>query len=165
MFCRADVGAIKPKYEKLELIEFSEKIIEEIKSANPKSLKVNFSASQNKLYVLTDKKLYTQILSNLLSNAIKYNLENLNVDVNISKSNGEFTLRVTDNGIGIPEKDRDKIFNPFFRADNTREIAGSGLGLSIVQQSVRILSGEIDFVSDKRGTKFLVKIPVNGLTR
>jgi signal transduction histidine kinase len=165
MFCRADVKAIKPKYEKLEIIEFSKELITEIKGTNSNAVKINFSASEDRLYVLTDKKLYTQIFSNLLSNAIKYNPENLKVDINISKSNGEFSLQVIDNGIGIPEQDKNKIFKPFFRAGNTREIPGSGLGLSIVQQSVGILNGEVDFVSAKSGTEFTVKIPVNGMTR
>ena len=107
--------------------------------------------------------MFSQIFSNLVSNAIKYTPLNHNVDVSIARLNGNAIFEVRDYGIGIPENERRKIFNPFFRALNTKGITGSCLGLAIVQKSVNLLEGNISFLSDeKRGTMFTVTIPVNG---
>jgi len=163
MFYQADTKTIKPRYEIIEIISFSEKIIEEIKNSFSESPQINFYPKIEELNVTSDKKFFSQMFSNLISNAIKYTPLNHNVDVSITQLNGNAILEVRDYGIGIPENERRKIFNPFFRACNTKGITGSGLGLSIVQKSVNVLEGNISFQSDeKRGTMFTVTIPVNG---
>jgi signal transduction histidine kinase len=163
MFCRADINAIIPKYEKIEIISCSEKIIGKIKTSFSDSPQINYYPKIEELNVSTDKKLFTQILSNLISNAIKYSPLNRNVDVSISQLNGQVILEVRDYGIGIPENERSKIFTPFFRARTAKNTAGSGLELAIVQQLVKILEGTISFPSDENwGTVFTVTIPVNG---
>jgi signal transduction histidine kinase len=163
MFCQADINAIIPKYEKIEIISCSEKIIGKITTSFSKSPQINFYPKIEELNISTDKKLFSQILSNLISNAIKYTPSNRNVDVSITQLNGEVILEIRDYGIGIPENERSKIFIPFFGARATKNTAGSGLGLAIVQQAVKILEGKISFIShEKRGNMFTVKIPVNG---
>jgi signal transduction histidine kinase len=163
MFCRADINAIIPKYEKIEIISCSEKIIGKIKTAFSESPQINFYPKIEELNISTDKKLFSQILSNLISNAIKYTPSNQNVDVSITRLNGEVILEIRDYGIGIPENERSKIFTPFFRAQAKKNTAGSGLELAIVRQAVKILEGKISFGShEKRGTTFTVTIPVNG---
>ncbi|MBT8385805.1 MAG: HAMP domain-containing histidine kinase [Ignavibacteria bacterium] len=163
MFYRTDTKTIKLNYEKFEIISFSKKIIEEIKNTFSETPQINYYPKVEELNVTSDKKLFSQIFSNLFSNAIKYTPLNQNVNVSISRLNENAILEVRDYGIGIPENERRNIFNPFFRASNTKGITGSGLGLSIVQKSVNVLEGNISFLSDeKRGTMFTVKIPVNG---
>jgi len=163
MFCKADTKLIKPQYENFELINYSKKIVEEIKNTFSAAPKINFYPKTDELKISSDKKLFSQILSNLISNAIKYSPSNQNVDVSIIRTNGNAIIEVRDYGIGIPENERHKIFTPFFRAHNTKQIAGTGLGLAIVQQSVKILGGKISFLCDEsRGTTFTVTIPVNG---
>ena len=163
MFCRADINAVKPKHEEIEIISCSEKIIGKIKSSFSELPQINFYPKIEELNVFTDKKLFTQILSNLISNAIKYTPSNESVDVSITQLNGELILEIRDYGIGIPENERGKIFTPFFRARTTKNTAGSGLGLAIVQQAVKILKGKIRFISnEKSGTMFTITIPVNG---
>ena len=163
MFYRTDTKTIKPKHEKFDIISFSKKIIEEIKNTFSESPQINFYPKIEELNVTSDKKLFSQIISNLISNAIKYTPLYHNVDVSIARLNGNAILEVRDYGIGIPENERCKIFNPFFRASNTKGITGSGLGLAIVQKSVNVLEGKISFLSnEKRGTMFTITIPVNG---
>jgi signal transduction histidine kinase len=163
MFCKADTKSIKPQYEKFEIINYSKQIVEEIKNTLSVALKINFYPKTEEFKIFSDKKLFSQILFNLLSNAIKYSSSNQNVDVIIAQLNGNAIIEVRDYGIGIPENERHKIFTPFFRANNTKEIVGTGLGLAIVQQLVNTLKGKISFLSDEnRGTMFTVTIPVNG---
>ena len=163
MFFKADKKLIKPQYENFELINYSKKIVEEIKNTFSAAPKINFYPKTDELKISSDKKLFSQILSNLISNAIKYSPSNQNVDVSIIRTNGNAIIEVRDYGIGIPENERHKIFTPFFRAHNTKQIAGTGLGLAIVQQSVKILGGKISFLCDgSRGTTFTLTIPVNG---
>ena len=73
-------------------------------------------------------------------------------------------MRVTDNGIGIPEEDREHIFERFYRVDKTRsrEIGGTGLGLSIVRDTVESRGGHItvDQRPDGPGTVFTVRLPL-----
>jgi signal transduction histidine kinase len=68
---------------------------------------------------------------------------------------------VSDNGIGIPEEDKPRLFESFHRAGNTANIQGTGLGLSIVKNAVDLHRGKITFESKiNKGTKFTVEIPI-----
>lgn len=163
MFCNSNTESIKPQYEKFELINYSKKIVDEVKNNFSTPPKINFYSKTEELKISSDKKLFSQILSNLISNAIKFSRPNQNVDVSILQFNGNAMIEVRDYGIGIPENEIHKIFTPFFRAYNTKEIAGTGLGLAIVQQLTKNLKGKISFISDQSsGTTFTVTIPVNG---
>ncbi len=73
---------------------------------------------------------------------------------------GNIVFHVKDQGIGIPIEDQKHLFDRFFRASNTANIQGTGLGLNIVKRYVDLLSGEINFTSEfGKGTTFHIKIP------
>ncbi|MCC8064638.1 MAG: HAMP domain-containing histidine kinase [Clostridiales bacterium] len=104
-----------------------------------------------------------QILFNLMENAVKYNLPGGSVTVSAWQAEGKVQLRVEDTGIGIPEADRDKVFDRFFRVDKARSRAagGTGLGLSIVWDTVKRWGGDITLgPGAERGTWFLVTFPL-----
>ncbi len=104
-----------------------------------------------------------QILFNLMENAVKYNLPGGSVTVSAWQAEGKVHLRVEDTGIGIPEADRDKVFDRFFRVDKARSRAagGTGLGLSIVWDTVKRWGGDITLGPGQvRGTWFLVTFPL-----
>lgn len=84
------------------------------------------------------------IMNNLVSNAVKYNRDDGRVDVTLSKSGGEVRLAVADTGIGMTQEDAAKLFNEFVRIKNskTRNILGSGLGLSIVKKIAMLYEGD-----------------------
>lgn len=108
-----------------------------------------------------DKKLIRNIVGNLLSNALKYAGKDCIINFWIEEINAKIIITIIDNGIGIPEKDQERLFEPFFRAGNIENIQGHGLGLSIVKKAVEMHNGEITFESNEnKGTKFIVKIPV-----
>ncbi len=84
-----------------------------------------------------------QICFNLVENAIKYNVPNGRVNIRVYSDSDQIILEVADTGIGIPESDRPKVFNRFYRVDKARSRAagGTGLGLSIVRDTVRRHNG------------------------
>jgi len=104
----------------------------------------------------------SQIFRNLLENAIKYNLPGGKVTVTTRRAEEEILLEVADTGLGIPEEDRERIFQRFYRVDKARSRAagGTGLGLSIVQDTVRLHGGTVDVAPrEGGGTVFTVTLP------
>ena len=86
--------------------------------------------------------------SNLIGNAVKYVSNEGIVHINISENENKLAVAVCDNGVGIPDKDRENIFKDFYRASNIRkDFEGTGLGLSFVKQIVERHKGQIDVES------------------
>lgn len=116
------------------------------------------------VYADIDSVKFNIVISNLVENAIKYNNEDGNVRVSLNADYKYFYLKVADNGIGIPQDCQDKVFERFYRVDKARarETGGSGLGLSITRNIVRMHHGEIRLYSKEgEGTTFTVRIPIN----
>lgn len=102
------------------------------------------------------------VLNNLLSNAVKYNREGGRVDVTLSRNADGIHLVVTDTGIGMTAQEVGRLFGEFVRIrnDRTRDVPGSGLGLSIVKKVVELAGGEVSVESEpERGTTFTVRLP------
>jgi signal transduction histidine kinase len=102
------------------------------------------------------------ILNNLISNAVKYNRTGGTVTVTVDCSEDDFTISVADTGIGMNADEREMLFEEFSRIKNekTRNISGSGLGLSIVKKVVELYHGVIEVTSEpERGSVFTVIIP------
>ena len=102
------------------------------------------------------------IFNNLISNAVKYNRTGGRVDVFIEKLPSAVKLSVSDTGIGLSSEEKNKIFDDFVRIKNTktRNITGSGLGLSIVKKIVEMYKGSIDVQSvPDKGTTFSITLP------
>jgi signal transduction histidine kinase/CHASE3 domain sensor protein len=104
-----------------------------------------------------------RVLMNLLSNAVKFTPEGGKVTVAAETRNGEAVLTVSDNGIGIPPAEQEKLFQRFFRASNATDAAipGTGLGLTIVHTIVANHGGEMEVHSEEgRGTTFTARLPL-----
>lgn len=105
------------------------------------------------------------IWSNLISNAVKYSLKAGEVRVSLKFREGELVGQVSDQGIGIPEEAKDRLFSEFFRARNARDLSvpGTGLGLAIVQQALEKAGGRIAFESEEgKGSTFTFYLPAEG---
>jgi PAS domain S-box-containing protein len=156
---RSDRGKIEFNPSALNLRNFSEEIIEQVKlQALPKhNIIFNYRLSYQK--ILADPKLLNHILSNLLTNAVKFSPEGGDVSLSVEDEKEFIKFIIEDNGIGIPPEAANNLFEPFFRARNSIDIKGTGLGLSIVKRYVELHNGEISFESQPgKGAKFFVKI-------
>ncbi|MGB3536034.1 MAG: ATP-binding protein [Microcoleaceae cyanobacterium] len=108
-----------------------------------------------------DPKLVKYILTNLLSNALQYSLPNtpVTLDLNVEDQKGIFTI--VDQGAGIPADELLQVFQPFYCASNTHHQSGDGLGLTIVEKSVKLHKGQFAVDSQiKQGCTFTVVLPV-----
>ena len=121
--------------------------------------KIQFECNLPNLWMMLDSRLILQVLNNLVSNAVKYSQPNPFVIIKLKDCNNEFQLSIKDNGIGIPLTDQKNMFQPFFRAENAKQIPGNGLGLNIVRESIRLHGGDISFTSSLgNGTTFVVHL-------
>jgi len=114
--------------------------------------------------VFADSSRLVQIFQNLIDNAIRYGRTPGKVDVSFSIKDNMAVVSVGDNGIGIPDTERDNIFGRFYRASNAVKFAsnGSGLGLFIVKSLVEQMGGTVWFESiENVGTKFFFTLPLN----
>jgi two-component system sensor histidine kinase SenX3 len=119
-------------------------------------------AKKSKLRVMGDPGLLQVAVSNLIANAIKYSPDHTRVGVGVRRSDGFVEISVTDQGVGIPEVDLDRVFERFYRVDPARSRAtgGTGLGLAIVKHVVGNHGGDIRVWSQQgRGSTFTVRLP------
>ncbi|GAA3653826.1 sensor histidine kinase [Asaccharospora irregularis] len=122
---------------------------------------ITVSFSNDNLTLNADKDKITQVIINLLSNAIKYTNEGGNIEIRLFEHKTGIKLIVKDNGVGIPDEDKEYIFERFYRVDKsrTRLTGGAGIGLSIVKAIVDSHNGTIDVESKEgKGTIFSVYI-------
>jgi PAS domain S-box-containing protein len=113
--------------------------------------------------VLADEDRFTQVLTNLISNAAKFSPEGGTIGVSTQARNGGVRVSVSDEGPGIPEEFRKRIFSKFSQADgsDTRKRGGTGLGLSITRAIVEMLGGQVSFETQEgKGTTFHVDLPL-----
>ena len=136
-------GKVQYDPEDLAFVEFCENLVEEFNDVKADGGHLNFVIKGEPYNVALDPKLLTHSLSNLISNAFKYSEGKKNPDLTIHFKPNELVVSIKDYGIGIPEDEFPKLFQPFFRANNVTEIKGTGLGLSIAKEYVEINKGEI----------------------
>ncbi len=123
--------------------------------------KILYSHAGNEV-VMIDKQFFRNIIINLLSNAIKFSPENKPITITTKVNELQLNIMVKDEGIGIPNDEKNNLFERFFRAKNASNIQGTGLGLNIVSKYIEELRGEIDFDSElNEGTTFYITIPLN----
>ena len=133
--------------EKIDLCEVSYKIVESLKEEIRNGVNISFSGSEAMIY--GNRELIESIISNLAENAIKYNRENGDVYVSVYTEGDKAILKVEDTGVGIEEKDFERIFERFYRVDKGRskQVGGTGLGLSIVKHACILNNASIDVQS------------------
>lgn len=119
------------------------------------------------LYVQVDVEKFEKIINNLIFNAIKFNVENgwIQVVIRSSPDNNSVLISVSDSGVGISEKDQQRIFERYYQGSATANFAGgSGIGLSLVKEFTSLLGGNISLLSGpEEGTTFTLQFPVSKL--
>jgi len=132
-------------------------------AAAARGLTLAWEDTDRRLMVSGDSGQLDRLVMNLLSNAVKFTHEGGSVSVGTGCDGGLAVLRVSDTGIGVPERERKELFTRFFRASNAVEesIPGTGLGLAIVRTIVANHRGDLDMTSlEGKGTTVTVRIPL-----
>lgn len=160
---RIDQGRLALNSEKVDLCETAQEVIKNnqvLAQAN----KVTLALKQEKCVpaIVGDKRKLAVVLDNLVSNAIKYMEDGGQVEVAVAESDGKVKVSVTDNGVGIPKNQQDKIFQKFFRIENAtkNQTEGTGLGLYIAKNIIEQSGGKVWFESEEnKGSTFYFTLP------
>lgn len=152
---KLEAGKVEANPNWFDMIAFSEEITEEMQLMSKQNQLIVYEHQGTTGQVLLDQNLLKNCIINLISNAIKYSGEDTMIQFNSIINDHELIVCVKDNGIGIPVADINNLFEPFFRAHNTGDIPGTGLGLNIVKRYVGLMNGTCTCESEQNmGTTF-----------
>jgi len=158
-------GKLDVKFVPVPLVEVVKQamdLFDVVAFQNSIDLKAEVLAPDAATAVMGDRERLMQILSNLLSNALKYAGAGGNILIRLAREAEDVKLTVTDNGIGIPNGEKDRVFEKFYQVDNpiTRHKGGTGLGLAITKELVVLHGGQIWVESGSNGgCSFQVVMP------
>ena len=162
-FSRIEAGRVQAVYEPTDLATFTADLASSFRSAIEKAgmaLTVDCPPLDAPVYV--DHEMWEKIVLNLLSNAFKYTFDG-SITVSLHQKGTMVELSVKDTGVGIPEEELPRMFERFHRVEGTkgRTYEGTGIGLSLVQELVKLLNGTIRIESTMgKGSTFTVALPV-----
>lgn len=153
----------KMSLDKVSIYQVFKEVYEmTIYMANSKNIKLDYYFDDKEIEILSNRDYIKQIFLNLVDNAIKYTPENKKIEVYVKKESKNITIKVIDEGVGIPKEDINRIFERFYRVDKarSRDVGGTGLGLAITKHIVKSLDGTIVVNSElNKGSEFIVTIP------
>lgn len=147
--------------EKIELSSLIEEAIQDLSFISDKK-NINIENICQEIYIEGSDLLIYRVFYNLIENAIKYNHNNGYVKI-YSKKNKDFAeIYVEDSGIGIANSEKENIFKAFYRIKANEEI-GSGLGLSLVKETIKLHRGKIKVLDKEKGSLIKVSLPISNL--
>lgn len=156
--------AYQPHFEELNLAELLEDLMAKLADRHPEAT-IALEKNDDFPTVKLDKQGIISIANNLLENAIKYADGPPEIEVRLSSSEKTVVMEFADNGPGIPDSEKKRIFDKFYRigSEETRQTKGTGLGLYIVQQIVKAHNGRIQVLDNQpKGTVFKITFTVDG---
>lgn len=161
---KIDAGRLKLELSSININEVLSEASQMIYPlANEKKLDVKINFDNSLPFVYADKKKLRQVIYNLLSNAIKFTNTGGHIAVSSKKANDFLQISVSDDGIGILEEEKEKIFEPFAQVDeyDARKFGGTGLGLTLVKDLIELHGGSISVNSKPdKGSTFTFTIPI-----
>jgi two-component system, OmpR family, phosphate regulon sensor histidine kinase PhoR len=145
-------------------VDVAQAIAEAVADVEPKAQgkQIAITVDAGALSASCDPKALDQILVNLLDNAVKYTQAGGHVWVRARRAGDRVRVEIADDGPGIPEQHRERVFERFYRVDpgRSREMGGTGLGLSIVKHLVESMGGDVGVeANEPRGSRFWVDLP------
>jgi signal transduction histidine kinase len=155
---------IQADFEWLDPAESGAQALEDVRlAASQKDVQVRVQAPAKFQLLVAARRRLRQVFSNLLANAVKFSPPGGTVILHARDEPDRLVVEVMDEGMGIPADEQALVFEDFFRSRNAKEVAGSGLGLSIARKIVEAHAGEIwvesPYAEGKPGAKFTVAIP------
>ncbi|MDH6097482.1 ATP-binding protein [Anabaenopsis sp. FSS-46] len=160
LFAQAESGKINFDPKPLDLVKFCHNLVAEMHIISMEK-RINFLSNLEVINAFFDAKLLDYILKNLLENAIKYSPKNSMIDLIMTYQEKYIFFQVKDQGIGIPTRDKERLFEAFYRGSNIGNIHGNGLGLSIIKTLVDLHGGQVNLESEvDKGTTITVMLPL-----
>ena len=158
---RLDAGKLNFQPAVLDLNAFCRRLVDEVLSATSHRCPIEFSLASALPQAHADERLLAHILTNLLSNAVKYSEPGVGVRFAVERDSTEALFVIRDEGIGIFEEDKQRLFTAFHRGANVGSRAGTGLGLLLVKRCVELHHGKVRIESKvDHGTTVTVRLPV-----
>jgi PAS domain S-box-containing protein len=156
---RLELGKFKFEARPLVVPDWLVQMMAELERGNPQASRISLTCDGLDAPRTADSQLLRHIVVNLLGNALKYSDPDTPVQLAVRGVDGELHLRITDQGIGIPEADLPRLFGSFHRGTNVGNISGTGIGLHIVKECVDLHRGQIEVSSRPgEGTTFTVRL-------
>lgn len=159
---RSDIGKLDGLAQPVDITDLISTVISQLHlKISEKNLKIAFFPAKEVILVKGHSQMLSILFSNLIDNAIKYTPNNGKINLEIKNSHHEVIISIQDNGVGISNKNLRKIFDRFYRVDDSRsQTKGFGLGLAIVKSIIKQHQGRITVDSQTgRGTTFTVSLP------
>ena len=162
---RMDSGA---QQMDLELVNFNELVdyildrFDMMVNSQEKNYRIVREFTERDLWVEIDTDKIMQVLDNIMNNAIKYSPDGGKIEVHLMETHNNVVLSVSDEGLGIPKKDLEKVFERFYRVDKARarQQGGTGLGLAISKEVMKAHKGQIWVESvEGKGSTFYISLP------
>jgi len=156
---------LERKEEKIQEVNMAEMASAAMVTVQPYAIQMDVTINvevKTDVVIMADPDDMEIVFNNLISNAVKYNKVGGKADITIDSSDGDAVVIISDTGIGINKNDTENLFTEFVRIKNekTRNISGSGLGLSIVKKVIELYHGTIDVESTPDvGTVFTIRLP------
>jgi signal transduction histidine kinase len=155
-----EMGTVAMRRQRVKIAELLEDVYQTMsRSKQVESLEFDLKLDHDLGTVQLDKDLVRVCVNNLISNAIKYNKPGGKIELSAEQNDMEVLIRVRDTGIGISPEDQHRIFSKFFRSDDdeVRKRSGHGLGLSLVNEIVKLHHGKIQLNSNPgEGSEFVI---------
>ena len=157
---KLNAGKVQVEPSVFNLMEMAEELAEEMQVTLKGGQKIISKHSGENQMIRLDQNLLKNCIIILIDNAIKYSGEKTLIQFYTKTTEKNCTIRICDNGIGIPDIDHKHLFEAFFRAHNTGKISGNGLGLSILLRYTGLMNGTVNFKSRiNKGTLFTLTFP------
>ncbi|MEM7741030.1 MAG: HAMP domain-containing sensor histidine kinase [Pseudomonadota bacterium] len=157
-----EAGRRKAAFQKLNVSSLVEDLAESFEPVLADADKHLSSKITPHLWIEGDPDLMTQMVTNLLENVAEHARDGASAWISVKRHEDAALIIVGDDGPGIPETYRDKIFDRFFRVESSRTSPGNGLGLSLVKAIAELHSGSVSLHGDQAGAVFEVEIPLTG---
>jgi PAS domain S-box-containing protein len=162
---RLDSGTFTLTVESCDPAALARQVVEAARAHLPDGISITLTPPDGLPQVAADPDMARQVLTNLIENAVKYSPSGGQVGVSLERQEGRILFAVRDEGLGIPLREQERIFEKFYRLDPnlTRGVGGTGLGLYICRELVRRMGGRIWVASrEQEGSTFFFELPLSG---
>ena len=158
----AEIGHLEIAWQSIDIAAFLTEIVKQVEERDRGQHRFCLETPAAATAIRSDVELLTQVFAHLLTNATLYSPPGTTIRVTLARAATEVVVAVSDEGIGIPQEEWERVFEPFVRGGNIGVISGLGLGLTIVKRHVERLGGRVAVRPSERGATLEVRLPTEG---